>query len=149
MPRDEFIGQLIATTYKFLSRNHNAMTRRFDLTPPQLCLLRKLYEEEDGLSSSELVRRLLSDSSTIMAVVDRLEKKGLIRREVDQRDRRVNHIFLTDRAKKILPEAIDRDDELNRFIHKNFSPQEIETLKAGLTKIYRFAAAYYENYKNE
>lgn len=118
----------------------------FGLTPPQFGVLKRLYEE-DGRSASELVDRLFSDRSTIMAIIDKLEEKDFVRREPDRLDRRVNRIFLTEKAGRIQPDLLAKTEELLRAISSVLSPEEIEILVNSLTKLYRFAMNYEEKNK--
>lgn len=118
----------------------------FGLTPPQFAVLKRLYEE-DGRSASELVDRLFSDRSTIMAIIDKLEEKDFVRREPDRLDRRVNRIFLTEKAGRIQPDLLAKTEELLRAVSSVLSPEEIEILVNSLTKLYRFAMNYEEKNK--
>jgi DNA-binding MarR family transcriptional regulator len=47
------------------------------------------------LTMKELAQRMGCDASFITAVADTLEQHGLVRREPDQRDRRVKNLVLT------------------------------------------------------
>jgi len=87
-------------------------------------VLNTLYDE-NRLTSRELVERLFSDSSTIMAIVDQLENKELIRREPNLQDRRIKHLTLTDKAKKIKTELINRVDEFDNNMLDSLSEDEI------------------------
>jgi DNA-binding MarR family transcriptional regulator len=72
------IGQSIATT--------------FGIAPPDLFALFKL---EGGLPMKELALRMGVDASFVTAIADTLEKRGFVRREPSQRDRRVKNLVLT------------------------------------------------------
>jgi DNA-binding MarR family transcriptional regulator len=62
------------------------------IAPPDLLALFKL----DGpLPMKELAQRMGVDASFITAVADTLEKRGFLRREPSQRDRRVKNLVLT------------------------------------------------------
>jgi len=74
--------------------NDRKKHRDFNITIKQFGVLNTLYDE-NRLTSRELVERLFSDSSTIMAIVDQLENKELIRREPNLQDRRIKHLTLT------------------------------------------------------
>ena len=91
------------------------------------------------MPARELVIRLYSDSSTIMNIIDRLEEKDLVKREIDPNDRRMNRIFLTRRSMAILPKIMGLVDGFEKAIYRNLLPREIEALKSGLTKLYRLA----------
>lgn len=65
-----------------------------DLTPPQAGILRQL-REGDGLSQQELADRLRIPASRVVAFVDDLEGRGLLRRERNPSDRRQNILRTT------------------------------------------------------
>lgn len=54
-----------------------------------------LFKLDDGVPMKELAARLGCDASFVTVVADALEKRGLIRREPSQRDRRVKNLRLT------------------------------------------------------
>jgi len=49
---------------------------------------------EPGIRPSQLREHLGVTSAGVTTLVDRLVQRGLLRRELDDQDRRVNHIFL-------------------------------------------------------
>jgi MarR family transcriptional regulator for hemolysin len=53
------------------------------------------------LSQSEMADRLGVEGATMVAMVDRLVKAGLVVREPSQTDRRVKHIVLTDAGNRL------------------------------------------------
>jgi DNA-binding MarR family transcriptional regulator len=64
----------------------------FDIAPHDLLAMFKL----DGvLSMKELAQHMGCDASFITAVADTLERRGFVRREPSQRDRRVKNLVLT------------------------------------------------------
>lgn len=63
------------------------------LTVTQLRLLFHLYERE-GMSNAELADAMYVTRPSISALLDRLERRGFIRREVSPDDRRGIRIFL-------------------------------------------------------
>jgi DNA-binding MarR family transcriptional regulator len=65
-----------------------------DLSLQQLTVLNLVRTE--GVTLAELARRTMVAPTVITGIVDRLERQGLIRREADPRDRRVNRLVLTE-----------------------------------------------------
>ncbi len=63
------------------------LLRRRNLTAPQLATLRQLGRQ-GALSAGELARSVSVSQATITGIVDRLERRGLVTRERDSRDRR-------------------------------------------------------------
>src|ERR1700760_4603615 len=64
----------------------------FGVAPPDLLAMFKL---EGGLAMKELAQRLGCDASFVTAIADNLEKRGFVRREPSQRDRRIKNLVLT------------------------------------------------------
>jgi DNA-binding MarR family transcriptional regulator len=61
--------------------------------------------EEDGLRMGELARRAHLSKQTMTALIQRLERDGLVVRHADPGDRRASVISLTDRGHRFRPVA--------------------------------------------
>ncbi|HVW40608.1 MAG TPA: MarR family transcriptional regulator [Amycolatopsis sp.] len=70
------------------------VSREQDLTPQQAQLLCVLIREPVGMT--ELTRLLHLEKSSLTGLVDRVERRGLVTRVPDDRDRRACRIALTD-----------------------------------------------------
>lgn len=69
-------------------------TARSGLTAPQVSLIRSLVNEGSA-TVTELARRLSLSHSTTSGIVDRLQARGLVTREVDPADRRFTRVQVT------------------------------------------------------
>lgn len=76
-----------------------------DLKPPHLDILINLYRRE-GISQQELARKLLVGRSNMSMLLPQLEKRGLIERRSDSRDKRVLRLHLTDEGKSVTEQAM-------------------------------------------
>jgi len=137
MKLEENLGYLLFRTHKALKKGFVAVLKEYDLTDRQFAVLFRLYVNE-GLSAVDLVERLSSDSSTLVAVIDKLESKSLLRREDDPRDRRAKRLFLTSQAKELMPHLVMRLTDLERERRKVLSQKEIKILISTLTKLQRY-----------
>jgi DNA-binding MarR family transcriptional regulator len=63
------------------------------LTPDQFTVMRTLLEQE-GISQRELTTFMSSDPNTVAALVNRMEKAGLLERQTHEQDRRRNRLRL-------------------------------------------------------
>ncbi|WP_242865764.1 MarR family transcriptional regulator [Desulfosporosinus sp. HMP52] len=72
----------------------------YNVTHEQWPLLKWLWVE-DGISQRELAERSYKDQPTITRILDKLEQRGLIRRQADSGDRRVSLIYLTKEGQEI------------------------------------------------
>lgn len=76
-----------------------------DLKIGQLDVLMNIFRHP-GMSQHDVARRLLVGRSNITMLLPQLEKQGLIRREADQKDKRVMRLFLTADGESRLMEAL-------------------------------------------
>jgi MarR family transcriptional regulator, organic hydroperoxide resistance regulator len=83
-----------------------AMAQEFELAPQQMIALRILGGGPRKMS--ELAQALFCDSSNVTGIVDRLEKRNLVRREADEADRRVKLLVLTDEGERMRVEITQR-----------------------------------------
>lgn len=73
------------------------------LSQEQYFILYRLHEC-DGRSQRELADPTLDDRANITRIVAGLQKRGLVRRERDDEDRRVQRVFLTDQGRTAFSE---------------------------------------------
>jgi DNA-binding MarR family transcriptional regulator len=94
---DESIGFVVNRTAMRLA---SALTKALapqNVTPQQWAVLNRLWQE-DGLSQQQLAEQTFRDPPNTARILDRLQHKGLITREPDPTDRRVQLIFLTEQG---------------------------------------------------
>lgn len=80
------------------------LNKNFGLTSPQLLLMRTIQ------SSPKMTLRQLSNNSnmsqaTATSILDRLEKRGFIKRERDIKDKRKVHAVITTAGEQVLEQA--------------------------------------------
>ena len=76
-----------------------------DIKPPHLDILINLYRRE-GISQQDLAHKLLVGRSNMSMLLPQLEKRGLIERRSDIKDKRVWRLHLTDEGKAVTEEAM-------------------------------------------
>jgi len=84
------VARLLRTTY-------DRRVRELGLTRSQWWVLTHLFRK-DGITQSELAEILELEKPSLGRLLDRLEAKGWVRREMDARDRRAKRVFLTSAA---------------------------------------------------
>lgn len=68
---------------------------RWDLSPSQFNVLNLLRLSRSGLSQTDLSRELLTHRSNVTGLVDRLERRGFVKRKDAAGDRRAYSVGLT------------------------------------------------------
>ncbi len=76
-------------------------TEAHGVTPVQFAALQAVANEP-GIDQRTLAGRIGFDTSTIAGVIDRLETRGLLRRQVSPDDRRVRQLALTPEGEALL-----------------------------------------------
>ena len=100
-------GQLADLLHGLTRRLRRAQAERLaplGLTPAQERALRMIARSEEPLRMTELADRLGIVPRSVTTVVDALEEAGLVRREVDPRNRRAIRLHLTDRGMAVRDE---------------------------------------------
>ena len=83
----------------------------------------------------ELGRRCALDKSTITSLLAKMERQGLVRREVQPADKRSVLIYLTDEGREKAVEVERVCLEVDRLTLERFSQQEQETLQRFLRTV--------------
>ena len=92
----------------FAQRTHLPACRaELDLSPIQ-CHVLHLIEPRRPLPMSRLAETLSCDPSNVTGLVDRLESRGLVRRQPSAQDRRVKVLQLTSRGAEVRAQLLRR-----------------------------------------
>lgn len=106
-----------------------------DVTPGLFGVL-VIIEANPDLKQSELARATHLDRSTVVTVIDNLERRGLVERRAALHDRRSNAIRLTDDGAALLRKLKRQVSQHEKRLLQNFSAAESETLLALLKKVF-------------
>lgn len=110
-----------------------AQAEGIDLTQVQFAALETL-SAHPGLDQAQLAQMIAYDRATIGGVVDRLERKGLLRREVNPQDRRARILHITPEGQEIIdalrPAVVAVQDE----ILQGLSPDERELVLSAMRR---------------
>lgn len=127
-------GRLMGMLNRALRRNYDRQLKDYGLTPCQFEVLMILCEE-DGILLSELGRRVSRDGPTITGVIDRMEKKMLVKRKRDSHDRRVVKVILTPKGKGMEEQLSLTKKQILEKITKDLSARELTLLDTVLVKM--------------
>jgi len=108
------LGYRIKLLSQLMARRFQERLDPFGLTPFHWVVLCCLWEE-NGLATSSIGEKLQQVGGTLTGVLDRMEERGLVRRERDRQDRRIWRIWLTEAGgqlkQELLPIARDIREE--------------------------------------
>lgn len=104
-----------------------------ELTPVQYATLHAL-EVAPGIDQITLAQAIAYDPVTIGGVLQRLEGKGLIRREIAATDRRARCLYLEPAGAELLARVTPAVQAVQRAMLQGLAPDERETLCRLLAK---------------
>ena len=130
------LGYLLKQAHlRFVERAKTALSP-LGVDPRQWAALACL-DDEQGLSQAEVAQRLGIDRTTMVALVDELQKKGLVTREPDAADRRRNRVELTPDGRETIERGAAIADETERDFLKVLGQEDSQLLKAKLNTVLR------------
>jgi len=134
--RSEYQKAIINLIYTFnwVNEKINKRFEPFDITQQQFNILRILRGAGQPLSTLQIRQRMLDKMSDTSRIVDRLVKKGMVKKSISREDRRLVDVLMTDKGKKLL-QSMDVMNEEMESIFKYLSDEEAKLLNVLLDKI--------------
>jgi len=128
------VGQLMGRARASLLTSLDAELERFGLNGTQFGVLKHLGE---GLArtAADLCRMNRYDTGAMTRILDRLEEKGLVRRERCREDRRVVFLRLAPAGRALLPRLLAVAARVVDAHLAGFSAHEIESLRGYLHRM--------------
>jgi len=127
------VFDLINTLNKKYEKLQRDNIQKLELTPTQHFILRQLWEA-DGQQFKELAETCGCSRSTITGVVDTMEKKNLVTRELHPSDRRSLLVKLTEKGKNLKKATPPLESMVNGCC-PGIDQEEIEKLGELLQKL--------------
>ncbi len=134
-PDDQMtIGHLIGRARSALLTGLDAELEPFGLTGAQFAVLKNVA---DGIAdtAADLCRTMHYDTGSMTRMLDRLEEKGVLRRERCTEDRRVVYLRLTQTGNDLLPELRSAAVRVISRHLSGFASGEVDLLKQFLERM--------------
>ncbi|QTH43684.1 MarR family transcriptional regulator [Cohnella sp. LGH] len=128
------VGFMLGTAYRKASSLFQSRLKRFDITPEQWSILYQV-DLADGLIQKEIAERAGKDRPTTTRILDHLERKELVARRTDNRDRRSFQVAITDKGRNLIRETLPIEIKSNEDVRSCMSEEEYETLMRLLIRI--------------
>ncbi len=124
----------IIYTANWLNEKVKLLLDRDDITRQQFNILRILRGAGEPISTLQIRQRMLDKMSDTSRIVDRLEIKGLVKKNVCENDKRMVDVYITQKGKKLL-EKIDKYESEMDAIAGPLTPAELKTMNKLLDKM--------------
>jgi DNA-binding MarR family transcriptional regulator len=134
----EFAGQLLFRLWRASHTQTAASLQSIGLTPALFAVLNYL-RARDGAIQQQIGSAMGIDPSTMVSLVDQLERAGLAKRRPHPQDRRAREVLITPKGRRTLNRARELAEGVEGDVLQGLSPTERGQLITLLRKA--FAAA--------
>jgi len=118
----------IEQAYRHLEQVYERLITPLGLSVLEWYALRALYAD-DGVTASHLAQVVCRHPSSMTALLDRMEEKGLLRRQVDAEDRRSVRIFLTEQGRACQPQVEAAAAQLDHLLDELVTPEQMDAFR--------------------
>ncbi len=116
-------------------RFHTVLDRDGEGGTMQDGLILHILSEEDGITQKVLAQKMHIRPQSLTGVLEKLEDKGLIRRQRSETDKREQNVFITDEGKKLSADLTAKRDRITEELFSILSDKEKAELYRLLTKV--------------
>lgn len=131
---EEHVFVSLWRTADLLSRSVEKVLKAGDVSPTQYNVLRILRGAPEGLTCSEIARRMITRDPDITRLLDRLEKRGLISRCRETKDRRQVQTRISPEGLELLAELDQPVTEIHRQQLGHLGREGLDSLQGLLEK---------------
>ena len=136
----------IAVTARCAAAFRNERFESLGICGPQYAIILRICREP-GITQEALSRALCIHKSNIARQVEKLETGGFLTRQGDTVDRRVSHIYPTEKSTALIPEIHAGLRTWSDYLTAEMSEEELSLFVSLLDKIRRRAVTYFESGK--
>ena len=131
---EDTIGFLLWDANRAMNREFSDRIARQGVTLGLWPFLRALWEG-DGITQRELSEKVRMKGPTTVAALNKLEDRGLVRREGDKKDARKINVFLTPDGRKVYRKVIPEVEAVNTQCLTDLSAEEQAEFKNMIRRI--------------
>ena len=128
MQLEDCVNYLLTTAQHSVFLKMTEKLSAFEITPVQYAVLYCLWEN-DKRSPKEIAERLKLENSTISGILERMEKKELIKRSISKEDRRFIQVILTKKGASLQEDVLATVEHVNNEVLSIFTAEECDQLK--------------------
>jgi DNA-binding MarR family transcriptional regulator len=115
-------------TCDLLARRLVAVLKPADLSPTQYNVLRILRGAKEGLPCGEIANRMITRDPDVTRLLDRMEKRGLISRRRETKDRRLVLTRITPQGRRVVAQLDEPVQEAHRTQLGHLGPARLRKL---------------------
>jgi len=107
---------------------------KFDISAPQFIVLASVANKEAD-SPAGLCKNISYDPGAMTRMIDRLEQKGLVRRNPNPEDRRATNLEITTAGRALYPQLLAAKESVQAQFLRGFTQQDVLVLEQLLNRL--------------
>ncbi len=131
---EKSVGRLLYLTVQAMTNHAERVLKPYGLTVEQYVLLKNI-PEDDTLSQNQLCEIVEKSAANVTRILDRLEKKSLVRRKQNPADRRSTLLVLTVQGKEMVEKVYVLFESFSEHLTKGIPSHEQDLLMEFLDRI--------------
>jgi MarR family 2-MHQ and catechol resistance regulon transcriptional repressor len=132
--RNKFVLDLVKTA-GIITKSADHFFRLYGITSVQYNVLVILKYLPPGLTHIQLGKELIVSRANVTGIIDRLARLGYVGRSYGEKDRRVKHLYITEKGRSIIKEVEKTYFKKIREITSFVSDAEIEKAVSIISKL--------------
>ena len=126
--------RLLTCTTLIEGEVRSRLRERFDVTPPRFDLMAQLDKVPDGMTLSDVSKRMMVSNGNVTGLVERLVESGHVDRRTSDTDRRVQVIRLTKLGRAEFRKMAEEHETWIAEIFSDLAPKDVRELMRLLAK---------------
>ena len=126
--------QVLFRINKLYTENTNSNLKEFNVTRSDMSFLLKL-NEMGKVTQKDLAESRNLNNATVTRALERLEKKGFVKRIDDENDKRKRIVLLTSEGKQTINEILKKHESFKKDVFDDFDDNELQNLMTLLDRI--------------
>lgn len=131
------IFSFIYMSKSFIEKDTEVICKEYKLTTSSLSLLLFLAHFPDLNTSKQICKFGGLKRGNVSVLVEILTKRGFIKQETDEKDRRIKYLFLTDKSTKIIEKVDVIHEKYKKVIKSNISEEDLNICEKVFLQMYK------------
>ena len=126
LPLGMVVGQMMHEMLRVLKKRDIEQAEVI-LSIEQHAVLHILNVRNSDVILKDMADAMGKDKSAILRIIDVLEKKELVRRAIDPKDRRKKYLMVTKKGERIINKFVEIEAELRTELKEGLTKEEMKT----------------------
>lgn len=121
---------------KMLEKKSEYLMKKYDLRKIELDILFYLYREKENDIAKDIMIKMCISKAHISKSVENLKLRNFIYLKEDEKDHRIYHLKITERACEVIKEFSLIHDECLKIIMNGISDEDKDAIKRVMKKVF-------------